>query len=637
MGRKTIGFFAGGSDHEYNGKISNGIHDMCRDYDVNLLGFTSLYNNPPAAQKRLVSQSVYDGEKQIFELADFENLDGMIILGDMFMDHSIQDSLVARGVTHKIPTVVIDGMEDSCYNIVYKDDIGMENVVRHVIEFHKCTRINFISGYKNNRQSEERFAAFLKVLEENHLDFDERRLGYGQFGGRTREVMAEFFQSELEFPEAIVCANDAMAIEAINYLSEMGISVPEQVIVTGFDGILTGQTYFPALTSLRRAMYEAGQEAVEILHRVWNGVEVPALTQLQSILIKNQSCGCRKTGKLDVSEYYKLQKAIVDNYDAFNYDLVSMTNEISRAQSIEEIFSCVFRYTTLHNRDVIYFCMNDKLIKNTEDITQLIPLEDTAGYTDIMTAYFINEEHNVTSERYPGWLLEPNACKDNKEYAFTYFIPMYFQERTLGYVIYKMNEYERYSTLLYTLIRTVSNAIGDFCMKNEMESMMQKLEYINVRDPLTSLYNRRGLRQGSDILIDTRKDSDELAIGIGIDLDRLKMINDTYGHEEGDNAIVQVANAIRYAKQGNEICSRVGGDEFFIFGTYKDSAKTEEFIKRVHKFLHDYNNASGKAYLVECSCGAYTAPISKVKSFEIIMNMADQVMYAEKVKKKTNR
>ena len=632
MEKKVIGFLSAGSDFEYNGKIVEGIHEVCLNNDIDIIGFNTMYNKQPEWFGQKLSETVEQGENGFFQIADNIEFDGIIILADLFCDKNIQERLIETAVGYGKPTVIIDGKHESCYSIQYCDGESMSDLVRHVINKHGAKTINFISGYKNNRQSEERVMAYRKVLEENGMEFDERRVGYGSFGGTTKEAMDQFYNSGMEEPDAIICANDTMALEAICYLSGIGKKVPEDVIVTGFDGIIQGQTFCPALTTVRRAVYEAGTTAVETLIKLWNGEEVDKVQNLNPIIIRNQSCGCKKIMSSSISDYYEQQNIIVEDYKRFHYDIVNLTNEITGAKSIAEIIECFMKNSYLHDVKNYYFCFNDNLIRDISDLSS--EHVEHAKYSEVMQAYYLSPDGSIAVESFPGWKVIPEACKANTDKCFCYISPLYFKERTLGYLIVKMTEYDKYTELLYTAIRTVCNAVGDLCMKEELEFMMTKLEYMTVRDPLTALYNRRGLMNNSEKLLEKNRNTDNYIIGVEIDMDNLKKVNDVYGHDEGDNAIIQIANAIRYAKEGNMICSRTGGDEYFVLWSSDDKNGADKFIKKVHRYLKDYNNTNQKPYVIDCSCGSYAAPASKVKTFESVLKFADQVMYSVKTNKK---
>ena len=96
-------------------------------------------------------------------------------------------------------------------------------MVRHVIQDHGARKINMLAGFKNNLYSQMRIEQYKKVLAENGIPFEEERLGYGDFWDRpARREMQRFLNSNLPMPDAIVCANDAMAIVACDMLHDAG-------------------------------------------------------------------------------------------------------------------------------------------------------------------------------------------------------------------------------------------------------------------------------------------------------------------------------------------------------------------------------------------------------------------------------
>lgn len=85
-------------------------------------------------------------------------------------------------------------------------------------------------------------------------------------------------------------------------------------------------------------------------------------------------------------------------------------------------------------------------------------------------------------------------------------------------------------------------------------------------DFLTKLYNRRGFEQFSEEEFAEAKKHNIKTMTLSIDMDNLKYINDIYGHSHGDLALQTIADAMRQACSGCEICARIGGDEFAVFG-----------------------------------------------------------------------
>jgi len=95
-----------------------------------------------------------------------------------------------------------------------------------------------------------------------------------------------------------------MAIFCMDYLKEHGYCIPEDVVVTGFDGIQDGLRYTPTLTTIRHAFSESGK-TVELIESVWNGETPPHITYINSVLEKRQSCGCIPINDEESNNYYE--------------------------------------------------------------------------------------------------------------------------------------------------------------------------------------------------------------------------------------------------------------------------------------------------------------------------------------------
>ena len=103
--------------------------------------------------------------------------------------------------------------------------------------------------------------------------------------------------------------------------------------------------------------------------------------------------------------------------------------------------------------------------------------------------------------------------------------------------------------MVYALLTVMNSAIIDLCLLKEKDTLVDKLDSMYVRDELTKLYNRFGMRRFVEKIMKVAKRDNKFIMCIELDLDGLKKINDTYGHDAGDNAIVQVANAMRQASE----------------------------------------------------------------------------------------
>ena len=213
------------------------------------------------------------GDGDIFSLVNYDLIDGVIILSETIKDDIILSNIISSVKSHNVPIVSIDKHIPEVYNINFDYSEAMEKIVRHIVEYHKCRRVNFIAGIKGNSFSEERVDAYRKVLIENGIPVEEDRIGYGDFWDMpTVKALDTFFSSDLELPEAIICANDTMAITTCEYLNNKGYKIPDDIIVTGFDGIEPERYHIPRLTNAKQNNELAGKTAVDILHQIFTGI-----------------------------------------------------------------------------------------------------------------------------------------------------------------------------------------------------------------------------------------------------------------------------------------------------------------------------------------------------------------------------
>ena len=152
-----------------------------------------------------------------------------------------------------------------------------------------------MAGTKGNCFSEERIEAFKRVLARHNIEFNEKTmLGYGDFWEvPTKKAISDLIVCGRKMPQAIICANDSMAIIVMKALEEHGMKVPEDIIVTGFDAIYQERIY--STTRLTTAQMDADELATTIADTAYgyiNGSEKPSDKHIHFSMILGQSCGC---------------------------------------------------------------------------------------------------------------------------------------------------------------------------------------------------------------------------------------------------------------------------------------------------------------------------------------------------------
>lgn len=179
--------------------------------------------------------------------------------------------------------------------------------------------------------------------------------------------------------------------------------------------------------------------------------------------------------------------------------------------------------------------------------------------------------------------------------------------------------------MLITAFIPMINAIVDNRKKIIMRDV--EIKYTGEHDHLTGLYNRA---KYASMLKETYNRLDKVVI-LYFDINNLKSVNDTYGHDMGDELIIRAAESIRGAISENMDAYRLGGDEFMVVIPNSDSRDAEAFIENWKQKLKIINSLPSVA---ECKI-AYGYASGNGKVFSEILNIADKNMYDNKVNSKS--
>ena len=172
--------------------------------------------------------------------------------------------------------------------------------------------------------------------------------------------------------------------------------------------------------------------------------------------------------------------------------------------------------------------------------------------------------------------------------------------------------------------------VRDITGRRHAEEILQN---ISLKDDLTQLFNRRGLLKHAAPYFDFARGQKEKLFLLFIDLDGMKQINDDFGHNEGDNALVNTAAILRSSFRDTDIIARLGGDEFTVLVT-DSSANSEQAITQIKKNLEAYNVREKCGYKLSFSIGVAPLEPERMTCFEELLEKADQAMYQQKRFKK---
>ena len=636
----TIGFFTTGVELEYSHMLIQTVIKIAKEYNVTLINFLGGSLSPEFALENSQYQYQYN---VAFDYAHVQNLDGIILVSGVlssFLTPAEFSNFYSRYAP--LPMVSLGTYIKSLPSVYTDNRQAFKTIVSHLIKSHNRRKIAFITGPSSNRDALDRYAGYIDALNENELNLQPELIQIGDFTPQSAVDAIHVFLDERKLDiDAIVCANDSMALAALNELEHRNIKVPEEISLTGFDNITSAAYSVPSLTSIEQPYDEFAREAFNTLFDLI--ANKPVTDKLiPSRLILRESCGQH------TSTSEEELNALNNLHHLFDAQIKHAGKQMERSQS---------NFSSLRQ---ILLRMTSTIFDKKAQLEALIPDLMTCGITSCMIYLYPNEIFHNLSDKWqmPSSLYLYMGYVDNEPitlagppiavspmdittYGFTHkekpfaisVHPIFFSNEQLGVIVLEIAPENYY--LIETLTSEISCAIKLSSIFSSQKNIERKLETLSQTDELTGLLNRRGFFNSASQKYLFSKKQQLGGILFFADMDGLKIINDTYGHHEGDYAISSMANILRQTFSEEDIIARIGGDEFTIFCINKDLG----FIDTVRQIIHDlcdrFNIFSNKPYKLAISIGALPFTAKEEANLESLLSSADKLLYEQKqVRKK---
>ena len=227
-------------------------------------------------------------------------------------------------------------------------------------------------------------------------------------------------------------------------------------------------------------------------------------------------------------------------------------------------------------------------------------------------------------------------------------VPVCFQGETLGVLNISHTEPNVFNDWHERFLLVYANMLGQLLVynrvildmddtinqrTNELQIALARAETLSTRDELTGIHNRRYFISHASKLIKQCERYKYKAAVLMIDIDNFKLINDTYGHLEGDRALAKVAEAISQCARDADIVARLGGEEFICALQHTDNEKAEQVANRILDKIRQLECGEKGKYKITASVGISCydgSTTSSVKSLEVWMAESDKALYEAK-------
>lgn len=628
-GRKTIGVILCDVSSHYQERISHTLSSYAQAAGYNILYFTfyTCYGTDTRNGR---------GEANIIHLVPYEDLDAIIYCHDTLTNVAARNmtwQYIERRCTCPVVTLRRDSGNYPCVLVNQKHCI--QRIVNHLIDDHKMTRLAFMSGPADHPDSIERLNDYKEALAGQGIPYDEKLVFEGDFWHDKAKEAAEYFTMELpERPEAVICANDYMAIALSNELISKGLLIPDDIAVTGFDDIWEASITMPPITTVSVPVEEMTRTAVKLIEKMWEGEEIERVNYLPAEMIQRNSCGCKtfsmqnmlvKRVRQDKEHNRILERMQINTY--ISIDLSDMEN-------LDDIEKKIRLYDNPDNHvRSLFICLGEGKGDTYPKYRSSNPgfAKKSKAVGAVMNGEVISTEKFETRQLLPAEAME-------QEPMIYYFFPLHSNQFSFGYFAIRYEGVYSADKTFQNLLGILGNSLDTIRIKQRNQGLLKELNNLYIHDALTGLLNRRGFDSVSEKMYhESRRKGKEGFIILAIDMDNLKIVNDRFGHMNGDLALKTIAVAMEEAAFPGDACARVGGDEYNVVGNGYNEEKAEAFIQAFQGYLDQFNENSELPYLIRASVGYYLMPLQGTDSLEDCINAADASLYEHKRKKKEQK
>ncbi|KNY28916.1 GGDEF domain-containing protein [Pseudobacteroides cellulosolvens] len=629
-GRKTIGLFVSGFHNEYPSLFIPSVSREAEKlgYNVAVFNFVGRIS---------LSEAYGEGEIGLLDTIPFERLDGIIILDDIFVIPSFLDEIYNRIDNRtSCPVVHKAAKKEGGYQLQLDHGKGIEMVMKHFVLEHGFTRIYYMSGPYNHTDAIARLASYKKFMEKYQLPYDDKYVFEGDFWTTYCNEAADYFLTlEEELPQAIVCANDYMAIGLCDALIKRGINIPGDIAISGFDNIWKTSVHIPSITTVGFPIVDIAVQSVHIIDNVLNGYPQEKIIKVEPALYCNNSCGCEPE---DLHEALKKRSTLLQEYsylmDTTFVDMFVIILEHMKADTIMDIrkifYNSVHDFKDSHRVSLCLY-QNDKGVRSYEE-----PIEKVTDTIYVAASIDrTNPREPIHKEDFciPAKdILDISSFKD--EPIICQFIDIHFEKHLFGYLTISYKNYATSTSFAALFAVNLATSMEAMLNKNKINSLISNLEELNIRDQLTGVYNRRGYELLSEDIYQNAVQNQKEMLFMVMDMDGLKYINDHYGHSVGDQAIVLLANALKKASHQNELIARVGGDEFYIMGNDYSQDKFDDFVMRFTTILDLLCRDNRLEFCITASYGYQVLQPETGIQVKDYIQISDRLMYQKKNERK---
>lgn len=650
-----IGLMSDYLTSEYAENLINGIKNFCMENDLELLLFQMgdiRKTNPEYNNFEYAAMASHINSK---------NLDGIIVTASTFL-HSLSTEEYERFLHQFEPLKVVNIASEvpSIHSVLSDSEQAYEALMQYIIKEQGCTRLALMGVDSNSPEVVQRTTIFKKALADNGIAPESATYFKTKFDYSAAYRELTNYRREhgvIDF-DAIIALNDETAFACVDFCTRrMNMNVPNDIIITGFDNIQRASFSTPTLTSVNQQVEYIGFTAAQTVYNLLRGKEVPLLQKVKAkTILRTSSAKNREvqksfignnyisvdtrtardfTSTFSVSEWFNKRNQILQAANFYNSLGSSVLYEEIGPTIVNALRQFGFQGTAvvLYDHpvdspvpfDFFKFPQKARLIAGFD-------YELVFNTNNLEEPIYFNPEDCIL----PHGKLKFPSCGTIITALFQGFVQY-------GYIALRCDAYDLgvYDLIQHAVSALVASSYSYTKLleeQKEMSSQNKKLDIIAHTDELTGLNNRRGFMDFGQEALNISENINQSGLIVFCDMDGLKTINDTYGHEAGDKAIKAQADILNNTFRSNDILGRIGGDEFALVCPGLTEENFQKIRERVAKACKEWTKHNKSKFALSISMGKVKFPdIEHGYKMDYLLSQADGQLYEEKRFKKRKR
>ena len=536
-------------------------------------------------------------ENEIYQLMLSDQLCGLILIEESVINEDlrklIRDLLFRRS---DIPIIAlgfyVKELDFPNVRFIDTDDSAdIAAVVTHLLETHGLTKIDLLTGHKNNDAAERRVQGYRRTLEAHGIPFEPERVHYGDFWFHSGEKLAEqYLDGTYEMPQAIACDNDFMAYGLLDVFLKKKVRVPDDVIVIGYEHIHERIYHYPRLSTYRRDRFKLGQMAVNTIDAITQGKEPPAEPAPPGKWVLDESCGCRADHEQLLDELEEMRTK--QQYEKWNIT-GTLEQQLTLCSNLDEFINVLGKHQFLVRWvQNMYLCLYENWYDTAaEKPTGMLTCRSVMPWNQLQAP--------VTCSSTDFSALYANA----PETAVHYYLPLFFEKHFFGYYVLEYHAPDTYDDVFQKWMKATSVGLTFLCMKNDIRYLIQCQNLSEQHDALTGLLNQRGAEKSLAVrMADSRQPVYAIALKIGV--------FQTKTQSEQTDLLQKTADILRSFDSNSGICCRVETQMFVCAGFTCSTEQECELLqnKLFSILLHSTNLLQTDGMESVICCSAVFAP-----------------------------